>query len=248
MTPRCPCGYCRGDAVFGGSVLAGCGGSTSHAPAHVDRSSPDRPAAAASSTAQGEAPAAPVHYPEPPAGAPPTGTWRVTLEFPRWQGKPAGIAADATGVYLTGAVLTADDVRMRRWANVKLDANGATKWSNVTELSRSPAPERIVVADGAVIVGGQDDEHEASRLLLLERRDGASGKRLWQRRFTARDAKCTKPDCAGKDTFGGISLHSGSVLYTATVDWPLEEAYGDLSVAKGEPGKPNQTWSDSARP
>src|SRR5262249_7222705 len=153
----------------------------------------------------------------------------------------AGIVTDASGVYLAGAVISADDVRMRRWATVKLDGSGATKWSNVSELARSPAPERIIVADGAVIVGGQDDMHEAARLLLIERRDPTSGKRVWQRRFTARDAKCVSAGCAGKDTFGGISVQGSSVLYVATVDRPLEEAYGELSLGKGEPAKSYQS-------
>jgi outer membrane protein assembly factor BamB len=161
----------------------------------------------------------------------------VTIEFPRLQGRPAGAVADATGVYLTGAVLSADDARMRRWAVVKLDGNGAIAWSSATELPRSPAPERIVLAENAVIVGGQDDTHEAARLLLVERRDAKSGKQTWQRRFTARDAKCVTAGCAGKDTFGGMSVQGGSVLYYATVDRPIEAAPGELTLAKGAPGK-----------
>lgn len=161
----------------------------------------------------------------------------MTLEFPRLQGKPAGMVADATGIYLAGAVLSPDDVRARRWAVVKLDASGGIAWSSVTDLPRSPAPERIVVADGAVVVGGQDDSHEPSRLLLIERRDAKSGKQTWARRFTARDPKCSKPACAGKDTFGGMSVHGGGVLYNATVDRPIEAAYGELSLARGEPAK-----------
>lgn len=161
----------------------------------------------------------------------------MTLEFPRLQGKPAGIVADASGVYLAGAVVSADDVRMRRWAAVKLDGNGAVAWSNVTELPRSPAPERIVLADSALVIGGQDDSHEAVRLLMIERRDAKSGKQTWQRRFTARDPKCVTAGCASKDTFGGITVHGGSVLYYATVDRPVESAPGELSLAKGEPPK-----------
>jgi hypothetical protein len=161
----------------------------------------------------------------------------VTLEFPRLQGRPAGIVADATGIYLAGSVLSAEDMRMQRWAVVKLDGNGAVAWSSVTELPRSPAPERIVLAEGALIVGGQDESHEPARLLLIERRDAKSGKQMWQRRFTARDPKCGKPACAGKDTFGSIAVHGGAVHYYATVDKPVEAAPGELSLAKGEPPK-----------
>ena len=214
-------------------ALVACGGSSKPKPAQVDQASSNTESPAASS----DKPAAPRSYPAPPNEPAPTGTWRVTLEFPRLQGRPAGIVADASGVYLAGAVLSAEDARMRRWAVAKLDAVGAIAWSSVTELPRSPATERILLADGGVIVGGQDDTHESSRLLLIERRDAKSGKQTWQRRFTARDAKCGKPDCAGKDTFGGIGAQGGSVLYYATVDRPVEAAPGELSVAKGAPVK-----------
>jgi outer membrane protein assembly factor BamB len=169
----------------------------------------------------------------------------VTLEFPRLQGHPSGIVANSSGVYLAGSVLTADDARSRRWAVVKLDAaTGNVAWSNVDELPRSPAPERIVLADSGLYVAGQDETHEAARLLAVERRDPATGKRTWQRRFTGRDAKCTNADCAGKDTFGGIAVAGSSVYFSSTVDRPIEEAYGELSAAKGTPGKAEQTRSD----
>jgi hypothetical protein len=217
-------------------ALVACGGSKTHAPASNEKPSSD-PSTPAAPAASADKPAAPKNYPAPPTEPAPTGTWRITVEFPRLQGKPAGAVADATGVYLTGAVLSAEDARMRKWAVVKLDTKGVIAWSSVTELPRNPAPERIVLAEGALIVGGQDESHEAARLLMIERRDAKSGKQTWQRRFTARDAKCVTPGCAGKDTFGGVSVHGGSVLYYATVDRPLEAAPGDLSFAKGAPGK-----------
>jgi hypothetical protein len=227
-------------------ALTACGGSSSHPRARVDQPAGDRPAPATASTAAPVVtPAKPVHFPDPPAGPPPTGTWRVTLEFPRLQGRPSGIVANSSGVYLAGSVLTADDARSRRWAVVKLDpAQGTIAWSAVDELPRSPAPERIVLADSGLFVAGQDETHEAARLLAVERRDPATGKRTWQRRFTGRDAKCTNPDCAGKDTFGAIAVVGTSVFFSSTVDRPIEEAYGELSTAKGTPGKAPQTRSD----
>jgi hypothetical protein len=169
----------------------------------------------------------------------------VTLEFPRLQGRPAGIVASSAGVFLAGAVLTPDDARSRRWAVAKLDpAAGAIGWSSVEELPRSPAPERLVLADGGLIAGGQDETHEATRMLAIERRDPASGKRTWQRRFAGRDAKCSSADCAGKDTFGGLSVQGSSIFYSATVDRPVEEAYGELNLAKGTPAKGHQPHSD----
>ncbi|HEY5923061.1 MAG TPA: PQQ-binding-like beta-propeller repeat protein, partial [Kofleriaceae bacterium] len=158
--------------------------------------------------------------------------------------RPAAAAADATGIYIAGSVQSAEDVRMRRWAVIKLDASGAVAWSAIEELPRSPAPERILLANGAVVVAGQDEQHEAARLLVIERRDAATGKRTWQRRFTARDAKCTTPGCAGKDTFGGIALRGNSVLFNATVDRPLEHAFGELSLDKGTPAKRQVERSD----
>ena len=226
------------------AALAACGGSSSHAPAHVDRAAPapaGEPAAPASARSE---PAKPVSYPAPPQGPAPTGTWRVTIEVPRLQIAPASIVADATGIYIAAAVLAADDVRMQRWALIKLDASGAIAWSNVEELSRAPAPERLALGSGALVVGGQDSSHEAARLLVVERRDPGTGKRVWQRRFTARDTSCSQPACAGRDGFGGIALHGSSVVYSATVDRPVEEAYGELSLAKGAPGKSWQTRSD----
>ncbi|HSD86461.1 MAG TPA: hypothetical protein VLB44_03065 [Kofleriaceae bacterium] len=225
-------------------ALAACGGSTSHPVAHVERPA-DGSSVEPGSTAPPAAPAKPVSYPDPPAQAPPTGTWRVTLEFPRLQGQPAGIIADATGIYLAGGVLTADDMRSRRWAVAKLDpAAGAIAWSSVEELPRSPAPERIALAGGGLIVAGQDESHGGTRLLRIERREVESGKRTWQRSFTARDPKCTSTDCAGKDTFGGMAVHASSVLYSATVDKPIEEAFGELSLAKGAPTKSYESRSD----
>jgi outer membrane protein assembly factor BamB len=167
----------------------------------------------------------------------PSGTWRVTVEFSRLLGRPSGIVADATGIYLAGAVLSNEDVRMRRWAIVKLDPKGKVAWSSASELPREPAPDRIVLADGALIAGGQDDTHEAARLLMIERRDLKSGKPVWQRRFTARDPKCTTAGCGGKDTFGGLAVRGSSVIYYATVDRPIEAAMGELGLAKGDPAK-----------
>lgn len=216
--------------------LVACGGSGKHAPAPVDRTSSANPAPAPAE--QGApAPAAPKSYPAPPAEPAPTGTWRVTVEFQRLLGRPSGIVADATGVYLAGAVLSNEDVRMRRWAIVKLDPMGKVAWSSASELPREPAPDRIVLADGALIAGGQDDTHEAARLLMIERRDLESGKPVWQRRFTARDPKCTTTGCAGKDTFGGLAVRGSSVIYYATVDRPIEAAMGELGLAKGVPAK-----------
>ena len=226
------------------AIAAACGGSASHPPAHIDRSGPPSPVGPASAAVPAAA-AKPVSYPEPPGGPPPTGAWRVTLEFPRLEGRPAGIIADATGIYLAGALLTAEDMRSRRWAVVKLESTaGVVAWSSVEELPRSPAPERIALAGGGVIVAGQDESHEATRLLRIERRDAGSGKRTWQRSFTARDPKCTSTECASKDTFGGIAVHGSSVVYSATVDRPIEEAFGDLSLAKGTPAKSYESRSD----
>ena len=226
-------------------ALAGCGGSSSQKPAHVEQPAGGSPTTDTTSTAAPAVVAKPVHYPEAPNGPPPTGTWRITLEFPRLQGRPAGIVASSAGVFLAGAVLTADDARSRRWAVAKLDpAAGSIAWSSVEELPRSPAPERIVLADGGLIVGGQDETHEAARLLAIERRDPATGKRTWQRRFTGRDAKCSSAECAGKDTFGGLSVQGSSIFYSSTVDRPIEEAYGELNVAKGTPAKGHQPHSD----
>ena len=227
------------------AAIAACGGSSSHAPSHVDRSAPasaGEPAAPASAHSE---PARPVSYPAPPQGSAPTGTWRITIEVPRLSIAPASILADASGIYIAAAVLAADDIRMQRWALIKLDAgSGAVAWSSIEELARSPAPERLAFGGGALVVGGQDSSHETARLLVIERRDPANGKRVWQRRFTARDTGCSQPACAGRDTFGGIALHGSSVVYSATVDRPVEEAYGELSLAKGAPGKSWQTRSD----
>jgi hypothetical protein len=218
-------------------ALVGCGGSPKPAPAPVDQSSSSESPAAPASDAGKQLEPKSRSYPAPPTEPAPTGTWRVTLEFPRLQGRPAGIVADATGIYVAGAVLSADDARARKWVALKLDPRSAIVWSSVTELPRNPAPERIVLADGAVVIGGQDETHEAARMLVIERRDAKSGKQTWVRRFTARDPKCSKADCAGKDTFGSIAVHGGSVLYYATVDKPIEAAPGTLSLAKGEPPK-----------
>lgn len=227
------------------AALAACGGSPSHTPSHVDRSTPAAPGepAAAPSAARTE-PAKPVSYPAPPQGPAPTGTWRVTIEVPRLQIAPASIVADASGIYIAAAVLTADDVRMQRWALIKLDGSGAVAWSSIEELARAPAPERLALGGGALVVGGQDSSHETARLLVIERRDPANGKRVWQRRFTARDTGCSQPACAGRDAFGGVALHGSSVVYSATVDRPVEEAYGELTLAKGAPAKSWQTRSD----
>jgi hypothetical protein len=79
---------------------------------------------------------------------------------------------------------------------------------------------------------------------MIARHEASTGKRTWQRRFTARDAKCVSPDCAGKDQFGGAAVRGTSVLYCATVDKPVEEAFGELSLAKGAPIKSYPSRSD----
>jgi hypothetical protein len=216
-------------------ALVACGGSSARKPARVDNAT--AAVTEDASTSAVEKPAAPKSFPAPPNEPAPSGTWRVTVEFPRLLGRPAGMVSDGSALYLTGAVLSPDDVRSRRWTVVKLDAAAAIAWSSVAELPRSPAPQRIAFAEGGVFTGGEDDTHEASRLLLVERRDAKSGKQTWQRRFTARDAKCTTTACAGKDSFGGLGVRKGAVLYYATVDRPTEASLGELTIAKGEPTK-----------
>ena len=227
-------------------MLAACGGSSKRAPATTTGASTEQSSATTSAqpTEAPKPPAKPVSYPAPPEEPAPKGTWRVTIEFPRLHGKPTAMTADATGVYLAGAVLTEGDVRGQRWAVVKLDGNGAVAWGSHEELPRSPAPARIVAAEGGVVVAGSDSSYEAARLLMIEKRD-AKGKRTWSRRFTARDASCTNAGCAGKDVLGGVAVRAGTVVYNATVDRPVEHAFGELSLAKGAPGKASfQTRSD----
>ena len=168
----------------------------------------------------------------------------MTVEVPHLSARPTAIAADATGVYLGAMVLTTDDARARRWAVLKLDGSGGVAWSAIDELVRSPAPERVLLANGGVIGVGIDGSEETARLMMADRHDASTGKRTWQRRFTARDAKCTSPDCGGKDVFGGAAVRGTSVLFSATVDRPLEEAFGELSLAKGAPGKSYTARSD----
>jgi len=226
-------------------IAAACGGSSAKAPAH-SASGASEPSSTEPSPPAEEAkpPAKPVAFPAPPEGPPPKGTWRVTVEFPHLQARATGITVDPSGIYIAGAVLTAEDFRSRRWAIAKLDGNGAIAWSGFDELPRSPAPERIVLVNGAVLAAGQDGPEEASRLLMISRYEASSGKRTWQRRFSARDPKCLQPACGGKDTFGGMVVRGASILFSGTGDHPVEEAYGELSLAKGAPTKSYTTRTD----
>ena len=183
-------------------------------------------------------------FPAPPEGPPPKGAWRVTVEVSHLQLRPTAIATDGNGIYIAGAVTTPDDFRSRRWVVAKLDNSGAIAWSTIDELPRSPAPERVLLAGSAVVAAGQDGKEETSRLLMIAKYEASSGKRTWQRRFTARDPKCGAPDCAGKDAFGGLAIRGSAVVYSGTVDHPVEVAHGELSIAKGAPVKGYATRGD----
>jgi hypothetical protein len=228
-------------------VIAACG-SSSKAPAHGSTPTSEASSGGSSNppgdSAPTPPPVKPASFPAPPEGAPPKGTWHVTVEFPHLQARATSIAVDASGVYIAGTVLTAEDFRSRRWAVAKLDGAGAIAWSAFDELARSPAPERIVLAGGGVIAAGGDGSEEPSRLLLIARYEPGSGKRTWQRRFSSRDPKCGQPACGGKDSFGGIAVRGTSILFSATGDHPVEEAFGELSLAKGAPVKSYPTRTD----
>src|SRR5262245_37362793 len=106
-------------------VLAACGGSSPHAASHGSTPTSGAEPASVATEAPAKAPTKPVGFPVPPEGPAPKGTWRVTVEFPHLQARATSVAADGTGVYVAGMVLTSDDFRSRRWAVAKLDGNGA---------------------------------------------------------------------------------------------------------------------------
>jgi hypothetical protein len=175
------------------------------------------------------------HAPQPLAVAPPqpalpapTDTWHVDLEVPAWQARPGAIAADASGVYITGPVFDPGNVQVRRWGVAKLDrATGAPLWSVIEDVPNGPMPERMALGDGVLIIAGNESNYAQKRSEVFERRDVKSGALVW--RHVIPEGR------TGVYTLGGISLTATTMMYAGTVESkPPTATFGELQLATGD--------------
>ena len=204
-------------------------------------SQPARPAGPLEQATTAALAAATIDWPSPPKLPAPKGTWRVDLEYAQWQGRPSTVSVDATGVYVTGPVFDPKTVEVRRWGVAKLDlATGKPLWSVLDDVPNGPMPEHLIVTGGAVFVGGNESNYAETRVLVIERRDAATGALVWR-------ARVPEADRGSKFSLGGIAVRGESLYYAATLEAGQPRAlFGELALATGKPTR-KPYWIDGRR-
>jgi hypothetical protein len=199
------CGATAPPPVAVGPGAASPGAASSGAPSSGAPSPADSSPAAQPHVAQGVS-----------ANQAPADSWHVELGFDGWVARASALAVDATGVYVTGPVF-GDGNEDPRWAIAKLDRmTGAPLW---TVFDKGGGAGYLAVRDGVLIVGGHTADN---RTAIIERRDPATGSRLWRH-------------VLGSELLGGISLTATSVLYASTDQQSgrITAHFGELSLDAG---------------